>query len=233
MHSQQSEPETQSVLDSQVNQLELLPLAWPGLRQQSLSVSGGSATLTLPPDASQLTLTLQPEGRSAFLRVMDELIAYPYGCLEQTASHLIPLSLAYGLLSEPELKEQVRGELLNHRLRLVQMASIDGSFGWWGNQEPGLPAAEQLRLLCRLAGESRPGGSRCPMGKETPCSALPAICRRGSPSLHRMLALWWMDKMGLPITTLSCKALITSWANAGSRTARAAYQQRGLDHCRR
>ncbi|MGL4207531.1 MAG: MG2 domain-containing protein, partial [Aeromonadaceae bacterium] len=137
LHSLQSEPETQSVLDSQVNQLELLPLAWPGLRQQSLSVSGGSATLTLPPDASQLTLTLQPEGRSAFLRVMDELIAYPYGCLEQTASHLIPLSLAYGLLSEPEIKEQVRGELLNHRLRLVQMAGIDGSFGWWGNQSQG------------------------------------------------------------------------------------------------
>ena len=191
----------QGVLDSQVSQLDLLPLAWPGLRQQSLSVSGGSATLTLPPDASQLTLTLQPEGRSAFLRIMDELIAYPYGCLEQTASHLIPLSLAYGLLSEPEIKEQVRGELLNHRLRLVQMAGIDGSFGWWGNQSQGSLLLSSYAYYADWR-TSRALGLNLPEGQGDALLGLYQQYATEAPVLHRMLALWWMDKMGLPIETL-------------------------------
>ncbi|MGL4207519.1 MAG: hypothetical protein ACRCRW_15550, partial [Aeromonadaceae bacterium] len=96
---------------------------------------------------------------------------------------------------------QVRGELLNHRLRLVQMAGIDGSFGWWGNQSQGSLLLSSYAYYADWQA-SRALGLPLPDGQGDALLGLYQQYAAEAPLLHRMLALWWMDKMGLPITTL-------------------------------
>ena len=71
--------------------------------------------------------------RAAFYRVVDDLVDQPYGCVEQTASRLIPLSLAYqSLLEDDPRKTLMMRQLYTHRLRLASMAGPEAHFGWWG-----------------------------------------------------------------------------------------------------
>jgi uncharacterized protein YfaS (alpha-2-macroglobulin family) len=70
---------------------------------------------------------------------LDDLLDYPWGCVEQTASRLLPLSIAYPLLREGEARidDRLRLSLQTARLRLVQMAGPEAHFAWWGGDTEG------------------------------------------------------------------------------------------------
>lgn len=113
--------------------LGLRPAAWSV--PQRISVQGGQK-LRLPQDATAIRLQLEGDNSALFKRNLDDLLDYPYGCVEQTASRLLPLSVAYALLhTEPALAERVARTLQNSRLRLVHMAGPEAHFSWWGHAE--------------------------------------------------------------------------------------------------
>ncbi|WP_447589367.1 alpha-2-macroglobulin family protein [Aquipseudomonas campi] len=107
---------------------------WQDLQTEGVSVAAGSNPLTLPADASDIRLRLDSSVRGLFNGSLDELLDYPYGCVEQTASRLLPLSLAYPTLAagEARIGDRLRLIMQNSRLRLVQMAGPQAAFTWWG-----------------------------------------------------------------------------------------------------
>ncbi|HSC83556.1 MAG TPA: alpha-2-macroglobulin family protein, partial [Pseudomonas sp.] len=108
---------------------------WQRLHTQGLSLNAGSNPLNLPADAGNIRLRLDGSSQALFRSALDDLIEYPYGCVEQTASRLLPLSLAYPTLAKGEARigERLRLIMQNSRLRLVQMAGPEAGFTWWGN----------------------------------------------------------------------------------------------------
>ncbi|MDB5847155.1 MAG: hypothetical protein JWP29_907, partial [Rhodoferax sp.] len=115
--------------------LRRVPVTWRAPRELSLDMGSGSAALVLPADASRIRVSLaQDRAAGEFNRSMDELIAFPYGCVEQTASRLLPLSMALQSLSpaqQPVVPMLVQ-RLATARLSLAQMAGPQAQFGWWG-----------------------------------------------------------------------------------------------------
>ncbi len=90
-------------------------------------------TLGLPADASNVSLRWMDSSRAGFYRVMDNLIEQPYGCVEQTASRMIPLALVYQSLSADDpRKSEIARQLYTQRIRLSSMAGDEAQFGWWG-----------------------------------------------------------------------------------------------------
>lgn len=196
--------DTQGTLDTLQTLIDVAPQSWPGPQHLNLVISGASTTLALPADASKIELTLLPAGRSAFLRTMDALIDAPYCSLEQTASRLIPLGMAYSLMaSTPEQKqtEQLRTRILNQKLRLVKMAGIDGSFGWWGNQSQGSILLSSYAYYADWSA-SRALGMELPPGQGDALLGLYQQYAEQAPLLHKVISLWLMEQMGLPIDTL-------------------------------
>ncbi len=93
----------------------------------------GDTPLTLPTDATDIRLRLDDSPQALFRSALDDLLSYPYGGVEQTASRLLPLSIAYPTLaSNPQIRDRLRLIMQNSRLRLVQMAGPSASFTWWG-----------------------------------------------------------------------------------------------------
>lgn len=115
------------------------PLAWQALSSRELRPSAASTPLDLPSDAHDIQLQLATGSDALFRGALDDLLEYPWGCVEQTASRLLPLSIAYPLLREGEARvdERLRLSLQTARLRLVQMAGPEAHFAWWGGDTEG------------------------------------------------------------------------------------------------
>ncbi|QNB00161.1 hypothetical protein [Massilia sp. Se16.2.3] len=134
--------------------LRTLPLAWNSQHTQLVPITSLDTPLKLPPDARNLRVSFAQGAASHFTRIADDLIDYPYGCVEQTSSRLIPLTMALQGMrgGAPEVRERLLATLQAERLRLVAMAGPDAVFGWWGNGTREGPLDDGLCLLRRLAG---------------------------------------------------------------------------------
>jgi uncharacterized protein YfaS (alpha-2-macroglobulin family) len=114
-------------------------LEWKSPHTINVPVQGKEVALSLPKDASNIRISFASGAAQQFARIVDDLDDYPYGCVEQTASRLLPLS--YALQSLPQdvsgeraqVTRQLRQRLQQQRLRLVYMAGPNATFGWWGN----------------------------------------------------------------------------------------------------
>jgi len=92
-------------------------------------------------DSSNLKLTL---ATTPFLRMTDGLtylLQYPYGCIEQTSSKVLPLAALRGLIQEgliPEITLANTDKFLKAGIsRLFKMQTESGGFGYWpGNKSP-------------------------------------------------------------------------------------------------
>ena len=115
----------------------------------------GSTRLTLPIDKvagkgshnrefidnSEFKLTFS---KSPFLRMsggLSYLLQYPYGCIEQTSSRLMPLVALRGLIDEgqiPEITAAATDKYIKAGVdRLFMMQTESGGFGYWpGNKNP-------------------------------------------------------------------------------------------------
>ncbi len=136
--------------------LELtIPIAYPTSPETTLVSVGETAgvkeiPVTLPEgtivETATLELSLDPDGLAGIEEGLRDLIQYPYGCLEQTTSRLIPLVAVEDLartLALPELD----GPRLQRYIRIAvekigRHQTDEGGFGLWpGSQaEPYLTA---------------------------------------------------------------------------------------------
>ena len=120
------------VYDHLVINLKSLPKHWLTHHSKLLTSNEGLLNLSLPADAHNIKLRLLDSPSTAFYRVVDDLVEQPYGCVEQTASRLIPLSLVYKTLAKDDARSTViKRQLHTHRVRLASMAGPDAHFGWW------------------------------------------------------------------------------------------------------
>ncbi|MDR3222085.1 MAG: alpha-2-macroglobulin family protein [Candidatus Accumulibacter sp.] len=179
------------------------PAGWRGWREAVVPLTGRSTALDLPADARRLRLALARGGSEHFLRIADSLIDYPWGCVEQTSSRLIPLSIVTPLVS----RSRARGDsgrlwqmLYSQRLRLASLAGPNAVFGWWGH------GTSDSAFLSSYAYYADWRAAQA-LGLELPAEHwrnLLEIYREHAdrePLLYRVLALWFSQQIGLPVRT--------------------------------
>ena len=90
---------------------------------------------------AELSFSLSPSLAGTLLKSVDDLVQYPYGCVEQTMSRFLPALIVANAFNELHipLKEKTMTELpdiiqkgLN---RLYSYQHYDGGWGWWENDE--------------------------------------------------------------------------------------------------
>lgn len=204
---------------------------WKSPRTLALNITSKQQTLDLPKDASAIRVSFANGAAQQFARIVDDLDDYPYGCVEQTASRLLPLS--YALQSLPQdvggeranVTRQLRQRLQHQRLRLVYMAGPNATFGWWGNAAHDdllltayayyadytasrvlglkLPADHWEKLLALFGPEaSAPTGYQRGGRMSQPLTLSPEAKADAQSLTQRTLALWMASDMGLPARTM-------------------------------
>ncbi|MGR8936021.1 MAG: alpha-2-macroglobulin family protein [Gammaproteobacteria bacterium] len=195
---------TQDVLDTMV---DVVPKGWVTRYEEAVDLKPEGATVTLPQGAANVRLMPAEKGQQHFWRIAEALIDYPYGCTEQTASRLIPLSLAYAHLQALSLdpatqktRAALRSEIANARLRLVKMAGPNSAFGWWGNQT-------QDNVLLTAYAYFADWQAQHTLGIAAPPATWLSLLdvykqQAGSEdNLTQATALWLANAIGLPIKT--------------------------------
>lgn len=192
------------VLDEIQTKITVVPRRWKSTISSSVPILQNKAEIPIPKEAFNVRLNFSQNSSDQFLRVLDNLIEYPYGCVEQTASRLIPLSMAYQRIEEfglsSKIRDQLQSQITIDRLRLVQMAGANAVFGWWGDQAKGSV------FLTSYAYYADWHASKA-LGIKLPDShwkkLLELYHKAGTESaLNRSLILWLMTEMGLPTRTL-------------------------------
>ena len=188
-------------------QIEVVPKGWETRYGIPVELKPEGTKITLPQGASNIRLTPAGLGSQHFWRIAESLVDYPYGCVEQIASRLIPLSLAYDQLKplglDPSTQKktaELRDEIANARIRLVKMAGPNSAFGWWGNQ------AKDDLLLTAYA-YFADWHAQQTLGIAAPPVAwlnLLDVYKQQSASedtLTQATALWLANAIGLPVKT--------------------------------
>ncbi|WP_082356734.1 alpha-2-macroglobulin family protein [Pseudomonas nunensis] len=191
---------------------------WQVTQSQSLDVASGDTPLTLPADATDIRLRLDDSPQALFRSALDDLLSYPYGGVEQTASRLLPLSIAYpSLSSNPQIRDRLRLIMQNSRLRLVQMAGPSASFTWWGMD--GEPDAF-LTAYAYYADWYASKALELSLPPEHWQRVLEVYSKqaKNTPLLQRALILSFAKQMQLPVNTL-LSGLMDDLAKAGDGSA--------------
>ncbi|MBF0135192.1 MAG: alpha-2-macroglobulin family protein [Magnetococcales bacterium] len=190
------------VVDRLETRLGVVPNQWRDTVAQTVALTGRTTRIHLPSGARDIRVILTRGVDSQLQRVAAGLVEYPYGCVEQSASRLIPLALAYGALRQfspdPALLERLRDRLSNQRFRLAQMAGPDAGFTWWGAQTRGDPFftayayfADHLALTAL--------GLDAPQEHWLEALQVYHAGHAHQPLLLRALALWLAGEMRLPV----------------------------------
>jgi len=191
---------------------------WQVTQSQSLDVASGDTPLTLPADATDIRLRLDDSPQALFRSALDDLLSYPYGGVEQTASRLLPLSIAYPTLSSnPQIRDRLRLIMQNSRLRLVQMAGPSASFTWWGMD--GEPDAF-LTAYAYYADWHASKALELSLPPEHWQRVLEVYSKqaKNTPLLQRALILSFAKQMQLPVNTL-LSGMMDDLAKAGEGNA--------------
>jgi hypothetical protein len=199
-----------TIADQAVDQIQkwvtVVPGGWPDSHALPITLDQAVNEIKVPADAANLRLSLAGNATDLFLRVADALMDYPFGCVEQTASRLIPLALIYPPLQTAGLPDRTLGrlrqQLSNHRLRLARMAGPESAFGWWGD------ISEEDPFLTAYAYYADWNALRA-LGIAAPASHWEKLLTVYQQSveqeslLRRALMVWLMRQMGLPTKTLT------------------------------
>ncbi|MBR5998602.1 MAG: alpha-2-macroglobulin family protein [Deltaproteobacteria bacterium] len=106
-----------------------------GVLKEASGSLGGAAPNELRPDTVRRTLRLSVSPLGRFSARLDQLLAYPYGCAEQTTSKAFPL-LHFGALAQEMAPEHFSkagaAGLVQIALRRLQTMQTDsGGFAFW------------------------------------------------------------------------------------------------------
>lgn len=110
---------------------------WVTRQSKSISLAT-AANLNIPKDSKNVRLKILSSSQFQFMRIVDDLLEYPWGCVEQLSSRLIPLTMGVKALEvfagPSEITQQLRDRIANDRRRLIAMAGPKAVFTWWGNK---------------------------------------------------------------------------------------------------
>ena len=92
------------------------------------------------PSRSQLKLTLDTSFVAQLIGTLSYLIDYPYGCVEQTMSRLLPALMVADLnksmgVSDPVLDKKIERVVKKGIKRILGFQHSDGGWGWWKQDE--------------------------------------------------------------------------------------------------
>jgi alpha-2-macroglobulin len=210
-----------AVVDRLETKFSRVPTAWPSQQSVFVDASQAAPRLDLPADARDVRVTFTMSAAEEFDRVAENLMEYPYGCIEQTASRMIPLALALESVptGETRMRDRLSQQLNGARLRLAYMAGVNGTFAWWGHstrEDPFLTAYAFYAdwLASRALHIDLPPEQ---------WNRLLDVYREGSASLppvHRALVVHFMQEMKLPVRTLAEGLLEDLGKNSGQGSAR-------------
>lgn len=138
-----------SLRDAEQRTFEVKPAGSAHHITRTLLLKGEQTlVLPLPPDALENLSTLEIATHETLLQFLteklDELIDYPYGCVEQTVSRFVPAVLALqmhrrlGYAPPPALATRTEKAISIGLQRLAKLQSADGSWSWWSASEPDL-----------------------------------------------------------------------------------------------
>ncbi len=107
-----------------------------------LVAPGTSATITLDvpagsnPGARTLQVSVTPSLAGSMLGALDYLVAFPYGCTEQTVSSFVPNLLLMRTLAQLDIAPTERMSALPRTTRdglarLLALQHDNGAWGWW------------------------------------------------------------------------------------------------------
>lgn len=123
----------------------VLPRALQREQATALSLRSGQteALLTQPaealPGSASLTVTFSPTVAESLIPALEQLIAFPYGCVEQTVSRFVPAVYAQYLLTSQgrsisaPLQAKLPQIVAEGLQRLADLQHEDGGWGWWKN----------------------------------------------------------------------------------------------------
>ncbi len=191
------------LVDSLETPLERVPAAWRSPHTLVVDVKGTVTSLALPKNARAVRVRLASSSAAQFSRVVDDLLEYPYGCVEQTASRMIPFALALESLS-PEagpLADRLRQQLNGQRVRLAYLASPKALFTWWRAEGPEDPFLTAYAYYADWRAVRALGVQR-EMDHWSRLLDVYAESAASLPPLHRALMVSWMAEMGLPVKGL-------------------------------
>lgn len=160
-------------------------------------------TLGLPSDATNVSLRWMDNSKAGFYRVMDNLIEQPYGCVEQTASRMIPLALIYQSMSADDpRRSEIARQLYTQRLRLASMAGDEAKFGWWGQ---GMEADPFITTYAYYADWRTVQVLGLSLPADHWQRLLEVYSDNGAKQTYwqRALMLDWMRQMGLPVGSMA------------------------------
>ncbi len=192
------------VVDRLDTPLQRQPVAWRAPREMALDLSSGSAALKLPADATRVRVAFAADPAAGeFNRWMEDLVEFPYGCVEQTSSRMLPLSIALQSLSPAQqpLAPMLTQRLATARLSLAQMAGPNAQFSWWGR---GMAADPFMTAYAYYADWRATQALRTSLPDEHWQRLLDVYAKEGvkQPPLQRALMLSWMQEMGLPVAPM-------------------------------
>ncbi|MGH8783219.1 alpha-2-macroglobulin family protein [Paraburkholderia sp.] len=192
-------------VDSLQTSIALDASGWLDLHQTPVALDAAGKPLNLAADAQDISVRLMTSAASQFTRVADDLIDYPYGCAEQTSSRLIPLSLAHdaiarGSNTNASATQGIEAQLRNQRQRLALLAGVGGTFGWWGDTTGGSALMTAYAYYADWLA-SRSLSISLPADNWQHAMDVYRDAGAKEPLLHRALALWFMQQMGLPVAT--------------------------------
>lgn len=168
-----------------------------------------NSKLNLPADAKNIRMKLTSDSSMQFQRILDDLIEYPWGCVEQTSSRLIPLTMAAKTLDASHSNEPtIRGlndQIASERRRLVSMAGPNAVFSWWGDQTGG-------NLFMTAHAYHADFRASAYLGIDVPKQDWENLLKvyaeaKGAEFLEKAYTLWVLSYLGLP-TTEQTSALI-------------------------
>ncbi|HEX2731151.1 MAG TPA: MG2 domain-containing protein [Polyangiaceae bacterium] len=91
-------------------------------------------------DSAQLEIAVDPDGLAGIEDTLRDLVQYPYGCLEQTTSRLIPLVAIRELTQNAQLSdlnlEQVKQYIEIALAKIYRHQTPSGGFSLWPGTEP-------------------------------------------------------------------------------------------------
>ena len=157
-----------------------VPERWTAAGQANpVAVERFTISFNAVPEASDLTVRLAPSIALGVLDGLDALIDYPYGCVEQTMSRVLPSAVAaqtYQRLGIPNPKAAELPEIIRQGLQKLYGFQHDtGGWGWWYDDSENLYLTAYVLFGLTMVGQAG-------------FDVAPAVLERGFAFLDAQLA---------------------------------------------